>query len=135
MTQAKIPCRLLTDGAVGAILRRGVDLAIIGADRIAVNGDTANKIGSLPLALACKRFEVPLFVAAPSSTFDRNCLDGAAIPIEERGPLEVVNYLRNTSAPNGVRVFNPAFDVVEADLIRGFITDRGIFHPPYKFSH
>jgi len=134
LTSAGIPCRLLPDGAIGAILRRGVDLAIIGADRIAVNGDTANKIGSFPLALACQRFGVPLYVAAPFTTFDPDCPVGASIPIEERHPAEVGRFRNCTSAPEGVNVFNPAFDVVEADLISGFITDKGTFSPPYKFS-
>jgi len=134
LTQAGIPCRLFPDGAVGAILRRRVDLAIIGADRISANGDTANKIGSLPMALACRAFKVPLYVAAPSTTFDYACPSGASIAIEDRSPDEVTSFRGYSSAPEGVSVFNPAFDVVEADLIRGFITDKGILHPPYKFA-
>lgn len=134
LASAGVPFKLIADGAIGAALRSGVDLAIIGADRIAANGDTANKIGSLPLALACKRFRIPLYVAAPLTTFDLFTADGSQIPIEERDGEEVRRFRRSRIADPAAPVFNPAFDVVEADLIQGFITDRGLFHTPYRFT-
>ncbi len=134
LSLAGIPARLLVDGAIPAKLRGGMDLAIIGADRIASNGDTANKTGSMGLALACRRFGVPLYVAAPMTTFDLQCQNGSKIPIEERPGDEVTLINGRRLAPVGVPVFNPAFDVVEADLISGFITDEGLKSPPFHFS-
>ena len=135
LVQSDIPVTLLADGAVGSLLARGeVDLAIIGADRIAANGDTANKIGSLQLALACIRFEVPLYVAAPWTTVDAATPTGSGIQIEERPASEVTHFGGKVVAALGVKVFNPAFDIVEAELISGFITDRGLFRPPYDFN-
>jgi len=135
LVQSKIPSTLLVDGAAGSLLRRGgIDLAIIGADRIAVNGDTANKIGSLQLALACSKFKVPFYVAAPFTTVDPGTSSGRQIKIEERPATEVIRLGSKTTAAPGVGVYNPAFDLVDADLISGFITDRGIFMPPYNFT-
>lgn len=134
LTQSGIKTTLIADGAVANLMRRGIDLAIIGADRVAANGDTANKIGSLPLALTCNRFGVPLYVAAPLTTFDPRAKDGSAIPVEERPAGEVLRFAGRRTAPEGVSVFNPAFDVVEADLISAFVTDVGVIRPAYDFS-
>ena len=103
---------------------------IVGADRIAANGDTANKIGTYPLALAAKAHNVPFYVAAPQSTFDLATPNGAAIPIEERNADEITMLGNQRIAPEGVAVWNPAFDVTPAALITGFITDRGLLTRP-----
>jgi methylthioribose-1-phosphate isomerase len=101
----------------------------VGADRIARNGDVANKIGTYSLALAARAHQIPFYVAAPSSTVDPATPNGAAIPIEERAPDEVMGWRDRPSAPPGVGVWNPAFDVTPAELITGIITDRGIVAP------
>jgi methylthioribose-1-phosphate isomerase len=131
-----IPVTLLTDGmAAFALARRKVACAIVGADRIAENGDTANKIGTYQLAVACAHHGVPFYVAAPSTTFDAACPDGAAIPIEERAADEV-RRPRDAlwAAPPTVPVWNPAFDVTPASLIRGFITEQGVVAHPAQLS-
>lgn len=134
LMQNGIPFTLLVDGAAGSLLRRGgIDLAIIGADRIASNGDTANKIGSLQLALACIRFGVPFYVAAPFSTIDPATPSGSAIEVEERKTVEVTFINNKPIAEHVLNAYNPAFDIVDSDLITGFITDRGVIKPPYNF--
>ncbi len=134
LIQSNIPATLLVDGAAASLLKRGgIDLAIIGADRIAANGDTANKIGSLQLALACSKFGVPFYVAAPFTTFDSGTASGEQIEIEERVATEVTHFAGKESAPPGIAVYNPAFDVVDAGLITAFVTDRGLFKPHYSF--
>ena len=105
------------------------DAVIVGADRITARGDTANKIGTYALAIAAKYHGVPFYVAAPSSTFDRQLLDGADIPIEQREPAEVVAPYGHAIAPAGANVYNPAFDVTPAELITGLITEMGIISP------
>jgi methylthioribose-1-phosphate isomerase len=112
-----------------------VDVVITGADRVAANGDAANKIGTYPLAVLAARHEVPFYVAAPASTFDPDTPDGDAIPIEERDPAEVLSCLDAPTAPRrlaGVSGFNPAFDVTPAELIAGHITELGVLRPPYQ---
>jgi len=105
-------------------MREGrVQLVITGADRIAANGDTANKIGTYGLAVLAAHHRVPFYIAAPSSTFDLACPDGRSIPIEQRDPAEIA------AAPPGVGIYNPAFDVTPAELIRGIITEYGIIEP------
>jgi methylthioribose-1-phosphate isomerase len=127
-----IPATLLPDTAAAALIASGgVQVVITGADRIAANGDTANKVGTLGLALAAQRFTVPFYVAAPHSTFDPRTADGSAIPIEHRAAAEVGGFEGQRWAPEGVEAFNPAFDVTPASLITAFITDRGIILPPY----
>jgi methylthioribose-1-phosphate isomerase len=115
----------------GHLMSRGdVDVVIVGADRIAANGDVANKIGTYSLAVMAKRHGVPFYVAAPLSTFDLNIPDGSHIPIEERPPDEVLGYREVRWAPKGVQVRNPAFDVTPAELITGIISDKGVvLHP------
>ncbi|WP_291383464.1 S-methyl-5-thioribose-1-phosphate isomerase [Demequina sp.] len=118
------------DGAASSTILRGlVDVAIIGADRITANGDAANKIGSVALALACARAGIPFIVAAPSSTVDLSTKRGEDIVIEERPSDEVVNFNGRRSAPEGVMGFNPAFDVTPHDLITAIVTERGVVEP------
>ena len=122
-----IPHRIQVDSAAaGAILRGMVDFAIVGADRIAKNGDTANKVGTLSVALACKHAGVPFFVAAPTSTFDNSIASGNSIEIEERNEREVLNFGNLDVAPIGSKVFNPAFDVTPAQLITHFFSDSSM---------
>jgi len=125
LQQLGIPFRLLADGAAGRAFQEGlVDLAIAGADRIAANGDTANKIGTYPLALLAREHGVPFYVAAPVSTVDLATADGAGIAIEERPEGEVTTF-----APPGTRAWNPAFDVTPARLITAIITELGVLAP------
>lgn len=129
--QEGIPCTLVTDNMAGHLMARGdVDLAIVGADRIAANGDTANKIGTYMVAVLAKRHGLPFYVAAPLSTFDPKIPDGSAIPIEERPAQEVTGYRGVRWAPEGVAVRNPAFDVTPADLITGIICEKGVVLAP-----
>lgn len=122
---------LITDSAAGAVLRsRGVRAVIVGADRIAANGDVANKIGTYPLAVLAARHGVPFYVAAPTSTLDPASSSGDVIPIEERSPEEVTHWAGERIAAEGVRVFAPAFDVTPAGLVTAIITERGILSPP-----
>jgi len=131
LTRAGVPCTLIADSMAASRLRKGdVTCVIVGADRIAANGDTANKIGTYPLALAAKAHNVPFYVAAPQSTFDLATPNGAAIPIEERRAEEITMLGDRRIAPEGVAVWNPAFDVTPAALITGFITDRGLLTRP-----
>ena len=133
--QEGIPCTLITDNMAGHLIGRGeVDVVIVGADRIAANGDTANKIGTYPLAVVAKRHGVPFYVAAPLSTFDPKVPDGSAIPIEERPASEVTGYREMRWAPEGVKVRNPAFDVTPAELITAIICEKGIAKAPYRES-
>src|SRR5439155_25591132 len=97
--------------------QKKIDAVIVGADRIAANGDTANKIGTLAVAIAARHFKVPFFVAAPTSTIDRATATGADIPIEQRSPDEVAQIAQHPTAPQGIDIYNPAFDVTPADLI------------------
>ncbi|MGO1661744.1 MAG: S-methyl-5-thioribose-1-phosphate isomerase [Canibacter sp.] len=118
------------DGAASSTILRGlVDFAVIGADRITKNGDTANKIGSVALALACKRANIPFVVAAPFSTVDLDTETGDDIEIEERGPAEVLYFGEKQTGPSGTTVFNPAFDVTPHDLISAIVTERGVVEP------
>ena len=129
--QEGIPCTLITDNMAGHLMSRGdVDLVIVGADRIAANGDVANKIGTYALAVMAKRHAIPFYVAAPISTFDLGIPDGSHIPIEERPASEVLGYRKLRWAPKGVRVRNPAFDVTPAELVTAIICEKGVvLHP------
>ncbi len=134
LTQAGVPCTLIGDGMIASRLRLGdVSCVIVGADRIAANGDVANKVGTYGLALAARAHGVPFYVAAPSSTVDPTTPDGTRIPIEERDGDEVAGWRGHRAAPAGVRVWNPAFDVTPAALVTAIITDRGVF-PPAQIS-
>jgi len=126
---------LIADNMAGSVLRRGeVDAVVVGADRVARNGDFANKIGTYPLAVLAREHGVPFYVAAPLSTIDLDCPSGEAIPIEERDPREVTELFGTRIAPEGVGVINPAFDVTPARLVAALITEAGIARAPYETS-
>ncbi|MDA8337260.1 MAG: S-methyl-5-thioribose-1-phosphate isomerase [Peptococcaceae bacterium] len=126
---------LVTDSMAGWLMAKGmVDLVLLGADRIAGNGDVANKIGTYSLAVLAAAHGMPFYVAAPVSTLDLSLASGAEIPIEERAESEVTGFGGRRTAPAGVRVFNPAFDVTPARLVTAIITDRGVVYPPYGTS-
>jgi methylthioribose-1-phosphate isomerase len=130
LTKAGVRCTLIADGMIASRLRLGdIACVIVGADRIAANGDTANKIGTYGLALAARAHDIPFYVAAPSSTIDPRTSDGAHIPIEARDTAEVTTLGGSRTAPEGVLVWNPAFDMTPAELITAIITDQGIFKP------
>ena len=129
--QEGIPVTLVADNMAGHLMSCGeVDLAIVGADRIAANGDVANKIGTYMVAVLARRHGLPFYVAAPVSTFDLALADGSAIPIEERGADELTGYRGMRWAPEGVAVRNPAFDVTPADLVSGLICEKGVALQP-----
>lgn len=135
LLQEGIPVTLVTDGMAGYLMAQGmVDAVIVGADRIAANGDVANKIGTYGLAVLASYHGLPFYVAAPLSTVDLTLESGAEIPIEERSPQEVTHLCGVRVAPEGVGVWNPAFDVTPAELITAIITDRGVARPPYRES-
>jgi methylthioribose-1-phosphate isomerase len=128
-----IDTTVITDNMSGALMRQGrVDLVVVGADRIAANGDTANKIGTYGVAVLAREHKIPFYVAAPLSTIDLDTPDGTHIPIEERSAKEVTHVGPSQVAPTGARVWNPAFDVTPSELIAGIITERGIIRPPYQ---
>ncbi len=131
LMQDQIPVTLITDNMAGSLMREGViHLCLVGADRIAANGDVANKIGTYTVAVLAKAHSIPFFVAAPSSTIDLATPSGDQIPIEQRPPHEVTSLNGGSPiAPKGVHVLNPAFDVTPADLVTAVITERGIFKP------
>ncbi len=130
-----IPFKLVTDSSVGSLMSRGlVDRVVVGADRIAANGDTANKIGTYTVAVMAQRHGVPFYVAAPLSTIDPRTPTGAEIPIEERDPGEVRTVFETDVAPDGADAANFAFDVTPADLIAAIITDAGVLRAPYTES-
>jgi methylthioribose-1-phosphate isomerase len=130
-----IQTTVITDNMSGALMRQGqVDLVVVGADRIAANGDTANKIGTYSVAVLAREHKIPFYVAAPLSTIDLNTPDGDHIPIEERNAREVTHVGPSQVVPEGARVWNPAFDVTPHRFIAGIITERGIFRPPYTES-
>ena len=130
-----IPVTVLTDSMAGHLMSQGeVDVVIVGADRVAANGDVANKIGTYPLAVLAREHQIPFYVAAPLSTVDLATPDGAAIPIEERSSAEVVELAGQPLAPPGVSARHPAFDVTPARLVTGIITERGIARAPYDES-
>ena len=132
---AGIPHRLIVDGAAGLAMARGlVDAVIVGCDRVAANGDTANKIGTYSLAVLARRHGIPFYVAGPRTTFDLDTSDGAAIVVEERAADEVRGFGGRSVAPADADVWNPAFDVTPAELIDGFITDAGVIEPPYEVT-
>jgi methylthioribose-1-phosphate isomerase len=130
-----IPHRLIPDVAAGFVMKRGlVDLVVTGADRIAANGDTANKIGTYSIAVLAGHHGIPFYVAAPSSTIDASIPNGEAIVIEERDAAEVRGVAGRQTAPAASPVYNPAFDVTPAALIAAIITERGVFRGPYHFG-
>jgi len=133
LSQLGIPVTLITDNTAGWVMKQGkVDAVIVGADRIAQNGDTANKIGTYSLAVLAMEHKIPFYVAAPVSTFDFSLPSGGSIPIEERAPEEVTVLNGKRIAPCDVRVYNPAFDITPHDLITGIITEEGVLSPPFS---
>jgi methylthioribose-1-phosphate isomerase len=132
LAQAGVPHTLIPDVAAASLLASGrIDAVLVGADRIAANGDTANKVGTYGLAVLAARHGVPLYVCAPMTTVDPSTRDGGAIPIEERAADEVTRFRGIQIAPADTRVWNPAFDVTPAELIAGIVTDEGVLRPPY----
>ncbi|MFN7171213.1 MAG: S-methyl-5-thioribose-1-phosphate isomerase [Fimbriimonadaceae bacterium] len=130
-----IPFRIIPDGAAASAMRNfSVDLVIAGADRIAANGDTANKIGTFNLAVLAHHFGIPFYIAAPSSTVDPRTTNGSEIPIEERSSEEILRVGNGWVAPETTPVWNPAFDVTPAELISGIITELGVHRAPYSFK-
>jgi methylthioribose-1-phosphate isomerase len=130
-----VPMTLIPDAAAASAMAVGrVDLVAVGADRIAANGDVANKVGTYPLAVLARRHGVPFYVVAPTSTVDRSTPTGADIPIEQRPQLEVTAVLGTPVAPEGTPAWNPAFDVTPAELVTAIVTERGVARPPYERS-
>ncbi len=128
-----IPVTILCDGAAGSLLGSGrIDAVITGADRIARNGDVANKIGTYSLAVLAREHNVPFYVVAPSSTFDQNCAHGSEIPVEMRDAAEILGFRGKSWSPVGVQAWNPAFDVTPAELITAIISEHGVHRPPYR---
>ncbi|HET6319375.1 MAG TPA: S-methyl-5-thioribose-1-phosphate isomerase [Chloroflexota bacterium] len=133
LQQLGVPMTLITDNMAGHFMSRGkVDLVVVGADRIAANGDVANKIGTYSLAVLAHANDIPFYVAAPISTIDLSLGSGAEIPIEERSAAEVVQILSERIAPEGTNAAHPAFDVTPARLVTAIITERGVLRPPYE---
>jgi methylthioribose-1-phosphate isomerase len=131
LTQAGIDATLICDNMAGVLFRQGkINAVITGADRVAANGDTANKIGTFSLSVLAKVHRVPFYIAAPSSTFDLGIKTGEEIPIEERNPDEVLSFAGRTIAPEGFNVYNPAFDVTDAGNITAIITEKGVIEKP-----
>jgi methylthioribose-1-phosphate isomerase len=132
LVQEKIPATVITDNMAGFLMMKGkINLVLVGADRIARNGDTANKIGTYGLAILSKYHGIPFFVVAPTSTLDLSLPSGLDIPIEERDVKEVTHFLGSPIAPKGVKAFNPAFDVTPHSLINAIITEKGIVRKPF----
>jgi methylthioribose-1-phosphate isomerase len=135
LAKDNIPVTVITDNMAGHIMKSGrVNAVVVGADRIAANGDTANKIGTYMVAVLAKKHNIPFYVAAPISTLDLSLKSGAEIPIEERDGKEVTHIKEHQLAPDGVGVHNPAFDVTPNDLIAAIITDKGVARAPYVNS-
>ena len=135
MQKLGIPFKVVTDSSVGALMSRGlVDRVVVGADRIAANGDVANKIGTYTVAVLANRHGVPFYVAAPLSTIDQRCLSGSEIPIEERAGEEVTRVIDTQVAPDDAPAANFAFDVTPHELVAAIITDVGVLHPPFEES-
>jgi methylthioribose-1-phosphate isomerase len=135
LDQERIPHTLVADNMAGALMQQGrVDLVVVGADRIAANGDVANKIGTYALAVLCHYHHVPFFVAAPLSTIDRSITEPSQVKIEERPPTELSRFAGVDLAPAGVRVYNPSFDVTPRYLVSAIITQVGVLHAPYSRS-
>jgi methylthioribose-1-phosphate isomerase len=135
LQQDEIPVTLITDNMAGHVMKQGkVDAVVVGADRIAANGDTANKIGTYMVAVLARQHDIPFYVAAPISTIDLASASGEDIPIEERDSREITHIREHRLAPEGIKVHNPAFDVTPHELITAIITDKGVARQPYSES-
>ena len=133
LVKENIPATLICDNMAGFLMKRGkIDVIVVGADRIASNGDTANKIGTYSLSVLAKENNIPFYIAAPISTFDFKIESGKDIPIEERDSKEVTSLFNDRIAPDNINVYNPAFDVTPFENITGFITEKGILKPPFE---
>lgn len=133
LKKEKIAATLVTDNMVGYLMQKNkVDAVVVGCDRVAANGDVANKIGTYPIAVLAKKHGIPFYVAGPISSIDLNCPSGQEIPIEERDPKEVSHIFGHAMAPKGIKILNPAFDVTSQDLISAIITEKGVIQPPYQ---
>ena len=128
-----VPCTVIVDGASGLLMRRGeVDAVLVGCDRVAANGDVANKVGTYNLALVARAHGIPFYVCAPGSSIDRSTVDGDAITIEERSPDEITMLRGQPLAAPGAKAWNPAFDITPAHLMTALVTEFGILRPPYR---
>lgn len=135
LMKSKIPCTLICDNMAASLMRAGkIDGVVVGADRIAMNGDAANKIGTYGVAVLAHHHKIPFYIAAPSTTFDLEAKTGKDIPIEERAEEEVAEFYGTRTAPRNMKVFNPAFDVTPAQYISGIITEAGVLRAPYYQS-
>lgn len=135
LQEAGVDVTLITDNMAAMVMGEGkIDLVIVGCDRVAANGDTANKIGTYGVALLAKAHNIPFYIAGPLSTIDLDAATKEEIPIEERGAEEIINGFGKQTAPSGIKVYNPAFDVTPHELITGIITEKGIARPPYNIS-
>jgi methylthioribose-1-phosphate isomerase len=133
LKKEKIPATLITDSTAGYLMQKGeVDAVVVGCDRIAANGDVANKIGTYTIAVLARRHGIPFYVAGPTSSIDVDCASGRDIPIEQRDAKEVSHIFGKAVTPKGTRILNPAFDVTSQDLITAIITEKGVIHPPYQ---
>jgi len=133
LLKAKIDTTLICDNMAATLMKQGkIDAIFTGADRIATNGDTANKIGTYNLAVLAKHHKIPFYIVAPRSTFDMNLKNGQQIPIEQRRKEEVIYFGGTPTAPRHVKVYNPAFDVTDHKLITAIVTEKGIIRPPFK---
>ena len=133
LKKEKIPATLVTDNMVGYLMQQGrVDAVVVGCDRVAANGDVANKIGTYTVAVLAKRHAIPFYVAGPTSSIDIDFPSGKDIPIEQRDGKEVSHIFGKALAPKGMKVFNPAFDVTPQELVTAIITERGVINPPYQ---
>jgi methylthioribose-1-phosphate isomerase len=132
LKKERIPATLVTDNMAGYLMQKGsVDAVVVGCDRVAANGDVANKIGTYSIAVLAMRHGIPFYVAGPTSSIDLNCPSGKEIPIEQRDPREVSHILGRALAPKGMKTFNPAFDVTSQELVSAIITEKGVIYPPY----
>ena len=130
-----VPIHLIADNTAGLLMRSGkVDIVLYGADRVALNGDVANKIGTYKLSVVARENGIPVYPVVPTSTIDLECLSGDDIPIEERGRDEIVSFGGRNIAPVGVPVYNPAFDVTPNRYVTGIITEEGVCYPPFEVS-
>ncbi len=135
LQQAGVPVTVICDNMAATVMRdKKVQAVIVGADRIAANGDVANKIGTLSVAILARHYGLPFYVAAPMSTIDLSLASGDQIPIEERDGKEISNGLGRVTVPEGVNIFNPAFDVTPAELVTAIVTEKGVLRPPYEQS-
>ncbi|MDP2652943.1 MAG: S-methyl-5-thioribose-1-phosphate isomerase [Candidatus Omnitrophota bacterium] len=133
LMREKIDVTLICDSMAGTLMKQGeIDVVFTGADRIAANGDAANKIGTYSLAVLARHHKIPFYIVAPYSTFDLKISSGEHVPIEERDPAEVTRFAGVPTAPRGVKAYNPAFDVTDHELIHGIVTERGVIRPPYQ---